>query len=41
MAVIPLVNQSELISYRCCAKTRLVYAMLRKHGPCDAGQLVG
>jgi hypothetical protein len=27
MAVIPLVNQSELISYRCCAKT----ASIRRH----------
>jgi hypothetical protein len=44
MAVIPLVNQSELIpliSYRCCAETRLVYTMLCKHAPRDAGQLVG
>lgn len=44
MAVIPLVNQSELtplISYRCCAETRSVYTMLCKHAPRDAGQLVG
>jgi KUP system potassium uptake protein len=40
MAVIPLVNQSEripIISYRCCAETRLVYTMLYEHAPCQAG----
>src|SRR5262249_27386576 len=41
VAVIPLVDQSALISYRCGAQTRLVYTMLCQHAPGDSSQLVG
>ena len=40
-AIIPLVNQSELISSRSGANAWFVCSMLRKHTPCDAGELVG